>query len=106
MQVSKSKFTSGPWKVGKGKLKRFSIHQDVGPSAGGRYIGTTTANHPERMPRSILEEDAANARLVADAPNMHELLLESMEFISDRMYQDDCAELRRKITELLNRHGG
>ena len=106
--MSKSKFTSGPWKVGEGKLRRFSIHQDVGPSAGGRYIGTTTANHPERMPRSILEEDAANALLMADAPKMLEVIrsLVKSHTAGDETDYDDQIQSLKAGFQILERHGG
>ena len=70
--------TPGPWKVS----RRFDIKQDVGPNVGGRYIGTTSANSPFS---STVEEDEANARLIAAAPE----LLEALEAVVDAYNEPD-----------------
>ena len=63
--------TQGPWKV----PKRFDIYQDLGPTVGGTYIGTTSGNRV--LAESVAKVDEANARLMAKSPEMLEMVRES-----------------------------
>ena len=103
-----SKHTPGPWKVGEGNLRRFDIHQDKGPTVGGRYIGTTRANKPGAMPLSILKEDACNARLIADLPELLDALRELHDFAVVDVHwrnQDRSEKAFQTAIDLLTKHG-
>lgn len=67
-------FTPGPWKVGQGK-KHICIARAV-------HVDSGNAEHPICLisPIKLLsDEDLANARLIAAAPSMYELLEEVVQ---------------------------
>ena len=103
-----SKHTPGPWRVGRGKFRRFDIHQDSGPTVGGRYIGTTKANRIGEMPESVFMEDEANARLIADAPALLDALRELHDFSVVDVHwrnKEQSKKAFQTAIDLLTKHG-
>ena len=96
------KSTPGPWKVS----GRFDIYEDTQePGVGGTYIGTTRGNGP--LPESINVQCEANARLMADAPRLLEVLRELHDFAEPmRHYEHRARKAFRDAASLLDDHGG
>lgn len=94
--------TPGPWKVS----RRFDVYQDIGYAAGGTYIGTTRGNKP--LPASVQRVDEANAKLIAAAPDMKELLVRCYNAIHRQQWQDGEteSELSERINDLMDQHFG
>ena len=97
--MSKSKFTPAPW-----ALKVF----DDGAFIITEGSDTDDLNNcviASRNAHNNPEESKANARLMADATKMYEIL-QKLVGLHVPIVSDDVGEVMRRATELLNRHGG
>lgn len=90
--MSNTKFTPGPWNVGKLYLNRTKEHIPVNAPFGTIVITTPKI-------KKATEEDWANARLIAVAPEMYELI-ELFQHIP-AIYGD--AVLKAKVENILNK---
>lgn len=75
--------TPGPWKVS----RRFDIYEDLGPTVGGTYVGTTRGNH--ELPESINLRCEADARLIAASPKMYAAIQAALRIENLWMPPDD-----------------
>ena len=98
--MAESKFTKGPWvaeKVIASKIAYWSIHTK------DQFIGRT--GHLGIS----LEEQAANAELMADAPRLLEVLRKVLEYSDIKTSWLTIDEAEQAFTEahkLLEKHGG
>jgi len=87
-----TKHTPGPWSVGK-----YTITVD-GPD--GKILATITA--------STKDKELANARLIAAAPEMLDLLYAALPHVEDgeEFNKPQCRNLSKNIKELINKIEG
>ena len=105
-----SKYTPGEWKTGSCSNTKYDVYQQKNGSSN-RFIATTTMNHPDDDTNSDRIENEANARLMADAPEMLKELRSMVGLFIALMngeVQDDhhASETARRATVILERHGG
>ena len=90
--------TPGPWKV---DVDDYGCRTIRGGKSGKhqqaqyKRIANTEGVFPE-------EEDAANARLIAAAPEQHQALKSIVDLIEQRMYTDD---FERELNDWLEQEG-
>jgi hypothetical protein len=98
--MTKSKFTPGPWvaeKVIGAKWTHWSIHTEDQFIASTGFLGIS------------LEEQQANAELMADAPRMLEVLRKVLEYShidQSWLTLDEAEEAHAEAYKLLEKHGG
>lgn len=80
-----SKHTPGPWKVS----RRFDIYQD-NRGYCGYYVGSTRGNSDD-LPENVKEQDEANARLIAAAPELLDALQWIAQNAADAVQVRTCA---------------
>ena len=91
-----SKFTKGPWEVTK--------HLDV--MKGARFIAPLSIMTKKDEVKWINEETKANARLIAAAPDMYELITGAMkpETFDYQLYWNQARALLARIDGKEERH--
>jgi hypothetical protein len=87
-----ARHTPGPWRAS--KTRPFDVY-----SAEGRYIGTTKGNHA--LPEHIADEDKANARLIAAAPELLSMLKRIIR-ATDEGYDDAVWKLIELASETVS----
>jgi hypothetical protein len=98
--MAESKFTPGPWvaeKVIGAKWTHWSIHTEDQFIASTGFLGIS------------LEEQQANAELMADAPRMLEVLRKVLEYShidQSWLTLDEAEEAHAEAYKLLEKHGG
>jgi len=103
------KFTPGPWRVISNSPTDIYVRDDGGLIARG----ATPTFYPDQHDRYVAElaEYAANARLIASAPELYEALQRCVAHMTDHpMFNDpdagECETLRIARAALLKASGG
>jgi hypothetical protein len=98
--MTKSKFTEGPYRVSnsfEGGDRELWIYSDM------TYLGSVANSSMDP------EEIAANAKLMADAPRMLEVLRKVLAYAESstrRQYLDEAEQAFAEANALLEKHGG
>ena len=91
------KHTPGPWEAG--------AFGSIGPNTLDKPVAFTRRHNPDGLPYMSTEEETANARLIAAAPEMYDLLVEVERWTCDDWDGESFAHWRSDVSALLERHG-
>ena len=100
--ATETSHTPGPWTANQfGNQGVWDIHRST-PTLDGGYFGRV---EPLHVTREALDEAAANARLIAAAPDLLAACLHASKFAADGSYEDFC-EMKEHLLDAIAKAGG
>lgn len=97
--MSNTKHTPGPWSVDGHNLTAVigvEIKQGI-TQEWTTYKHICDCNYGHAVPEAHFEENRANAKLIAAAPEMYRLLKEISQLVGDQLYIGDAINIIKSI---------